>query len=113
MIHPFKLSVVIPTYCEMHRLPQTLTEILPYLEKNFKDYEIIFVDDASADGTSAFIKSFNNPKFHVIDQPGKIGKGAAITAGCLKAEGDYILYMDADHATPIEELENFIPLALK
>lgn len=37
------------------------------------------------------------------------GKAGAVTAGVLAARGDYVLFTDMDQATPIEELEKFLP----
>jgi dolichyl-phosphate beta-glucosyltransferase len=106
------LSVVIPTYNETERLPQTLREIAPYLADRFSRHEIVVVDDNSPDGTAAAVEALRGeiPGIRVLVQPGRLGKGAAVRRGCLEARGDYILFMDADHATPIWELDGFVPL---
>jgi len=108
---PF-LSVVIPTYNESNRLPQTLVEIQPYLNEHFPRHEIIIVDDDSPDGTSAQTRALQStyPNLVVLTQPGRIGKGAAVRRGCLAARGDCVLFMDADHATPIAEVEKMLPM---
>ena len=106
------LSVIIPTYNEMQRLPQTLEEILPYLTVKFPRYEIIVVDDNSPDHTADFVKERAKyiPNLKVIVQPRRLGKGASVRRGCLVATGDYVLFMDADHSTPINELDLMVPL---
>jgi len=107
----YSLSVVIPTYKEARRLPQTLREILDYLVPRFSKFEIIIVDDDSPDGTPQIVADFAR-KYHqvrLITHPGKLGKGAAVRHGCLDAHSDYVLFMDADHATPIAEVEMFFP----
>lgn len=106
------LSVILPTYNEMRRLPQTMSEILPYLERHIPNYEVIVVDDNSPDGTAEYVRTTfsNNPKVRVISQAGRIGKGAAVKRGCLEAKGELVLFMDADHATPISELDDILPL---
>ena len=108
---PF-LSVVIPTYNEAKRLPQTLAEICPFLDKQFPRHETIVVDDDSPDGTSSLCRELRStyPSLTVLTQPGRIGKGAAVRRGCLAAQGDFILFMDADHATPIAEIEKMLPM---
>src|SRR6266545_4957458 len=105
------ISVVIPTYNESARLPRTLDEILPYLESHFRQYEVIVVDDASPDGTGAIVEQYRarNPRICHLRQPRRIGKGAALRRGCLEARLAYVLYMDADHATRIQELDVFMP----
>lgn len=108
---PF-LSVVIPTFNEAKRLPQTLAEISPYLDRQFPRHEIIVVDDDSPDGTSSLCRELQStyPSLIVLTQPGRIGKGAAVRRGCLAAKGDCVLFMDADHATPIDEIEKMLPM---
>ena len=105
------LSVIIPTYKESKRLPRTLDEIVPYLSK-FPSYEILVVDDNSPDGTGEIVNRYGstNPNIKLITQPGKIGKGAAVRRGCLEANGRYVLFMDADHSTPINELDAFLTM---
>ncbi len=105
------LSIVIPTYNEAQRLPATLREIRPYLERCVPRHEILIVDDNSPDGTAALARRLGNemPGLRVLVQPGRLGKGAAVRRGCLAARGDYVLFMDADHATPIEELDEMLP----
>src|SRR5215469_16077824 len=108
---PFSLSVVIPTYKEARRLPQTLDEILAYLKPRFPKFEIIIVDDNSPDGTLRIVADYQlrHPEISLIVHPYKIGKGAAVRHGCMKASCDYVLFMDADHATPIAAVEDFFP----
>jgi dolichyl-phosphate beta-glucosyltransferase len=107
-----KLSVVIPTYNERERLPLTLQEITPWLRQRFpQDFEIIVVDDNSPDGTGTLVLQFaqENPETRLLVQPGNIGKGAAVRRGCMEAHGKYVLFIDADHSTPIESLDQFMP----
>ncbi len=106
---PFSLSVVIPTYKESRRLPQTLDEITGYLKSRFTKFEIIIVDDNSPDGTQQIVADYSSrfPQISLIVHPYKIGKGAAVRHGCMKASCDYVLFMDADHATPIAAVESF------
>lgn len=108
---PFSLSVVIPTYKESRRLPQTLDEIIGYLKSRFTKFEIIIVDDNSPDGTQQIVADYSSrfPEISLIVHPYKIGKGAAVRHGCMEASCDYVLFMDADHATPIEAAESFFP----
>ena len=107
---PF-LSVVIPAYNESHRLPRTLDEIKEYLDACFPRYEVIVVDDGSSDGTAELVRdkaATEWPVLRLLSQPRNIGKGAAVRRGCLEARGDLVLFMDADHAVPIQEVERFV-----
>jgi len=108
------LSVVIPTFMEAKRLPQTLAEILPYLKTHFPSNEVLVVDDNSPDGTGQIVLACSReyPQVRLLAQPKRLGKGAAVRRGCIEARGRYVLFMDADHSTPIQELNGFMP-ALK
>lgn len=106
------LSVVIPTYNEAHRLPRTLREVHPYLCRRFPRHEIVVVDDNSPDGTAELAERIGEElgSVRVLVQPGRLGKGAAVRRGCLESRGDHVLFMDADHATPIDELDEMFPI---
>ncbi|MGE5298114.1 MAG: dolichyl-phosphate beta-glucosyltransferase [Acidobacteriaceae bacterium] len=106
-----KLSVIIPAYNEEKRIEQTLLNIDSYLEKQNYEYEIIVVDNNSNDKTSEVVKrlemsTVRNAK--AIFERTK-GKGAAVKRGMLEAVGEYRMFMDADNATPISEIEKFWP----
>ncbi len=106
------LSVVMPAYNESKRIEQTFDEIRPWLEQHFAGrYEVIVVDDGSRDSTASIVENciLKWPQLSLLKQPRNLGKGAAVRRGCLAAKNDLVLFMDADHATPIEELRAFCP----
>lgn len=102
------LSVVIPVYNEEKRLPKNLDNIISFLKKRRKPYEIILVDDGSTDGTWGILKRYKkkNPNI-VIKQHGvNLGKGAGVKTGMLATSGEMILMTDCDLSTPIEEIDS-------
>eukprot|EP00917_Polyrhabdina_sp_WS-2016_P024946 GHVP01053805.1.p1 GENE.GHVP01053805.1~~GHVP01053805.1.p1 ORF type:complete len:400 (+),score=54.66 GHVP01053805.1:27-1226(+) len=110
------LSIVIPCYDEEERLPKMMPDLVKYLESRnrvdpFFTCEVIFVDDGSEDNTlgvmETFAKCFRSSwlSFRIIDISENHGKGFATKAGVLAALGEYILMMDADGATRLEDLE--------
>ncbi len=107
-----KLSVVIPAYNEEKRITATLKSVDHYLEKQKYDYEIIVIDNNSKDRTSEVVKKLEATTVQkssvvLVKNP---GKGAAVKAGLLEsAKGDIVMFMDADNATPISEIEKFLP----
>lgn len=107
-----KLSVVIPAYNEEKRITETLMSVDGYLEKQPYDYEIIVIDNNSKDKTSEVVKNLEATTVQkssvvLVTTP---GKGAAVKAGLLEsATGDIVMFMDADNATPISEIEKFLP----
>ncbi len=100
------LSVVIPAYNEEARLEPTLRAVIAYLEAEKPDFEIVVVDDGSSDGTAAVVREIasDEPRVRLVELGQNAGKGAAVRAGMLAAEGASVLFSDADLATPIEEL---------
>ena len=97
------LSVVIPAYNEIERLPPSLNAVKAYLAQNYSNWEIIVSDDGSTDGTVETLQpQFPDVKFLRAER--NQGKGAAVRRGMLEAGGDLILFSDADLSTPIDEL---------
>ncbi|MBN4080966.1 glycosyltransferase family 2 protein [Caldithrix abyssi] len=92
-----KISVVIPVYNEfdsLRELHQELTQALTPLD----EYEILFIDDGSSDGSVDIIKELGETDAHInlIQFHRNYGKSAALAEGFKHAEGDYIVTIDAD-----------------
>ena len=106
-----RLSVVVPAYNEQTRLQKTLPEMWTYLQSLGIRYELIIVSDGSMDGTVALVRSYavNHPNIEVIEYKPNHGKGYAVRKGMLAAKGDIVMFMDADLATPLDEIEKLIP----
>ena len=101
-----ELSVVIPAYNEQRRLPETLRQVLHYLEAQSYTSEVIVADDGSSDATADLVEQLAaaHPALRVLRLDHR-GKGYAVRAGALAARGNFVLLCDADLATPIEEWE--------
>jgi glycosyltransferase involved in cell wall biosynthesis len=100
------LSIVVPAYNEERRLPETLNDILAYLDQQPYRSELIVVDDGSTDRTAALVeeRATRHASLRLLRLDHR-GKGFAVRAGALAACGEYVLLCDADLATPIEEWE--------
>jgi dolichyl-phosphate beta-glucosyltransferase len=100
------LSVVIPAYNEAGRIRATLIRVREYLVSRDYTSEVVVVDDGSNDNTASIaeeeLRSFPSV---VLRYTPNHGKGYAVRYGMLRARGRYILFSDADLATPIEEVE--------
>jgi glycosyltransferase involved in cell wall biosynthesis len=111
------LSIIIPAYNETHRLPTSLTAASDYLNAQPWPAELIVVDDGSTDETCAIIRDFisqsathsqqSKIQMHLISNDHR-GKGYAVRTGMLAAQGQYILFTDADLATPITEVQRLL-----
>jgi dolichyl-phosphate beta-glucosyltransferase len=105
-----ELSVVIPAFNEVVRLPPTLRSIAEYLADHPRwiPTEIVVVDDGSTDATAEIARSLSMPDGVELVVDGldrNRGKGAAVRSGFARSRGKRLLICDADLATPIEEIE--------
>jgi dolichyl-phosphate beta-glucosyltransferase len=100
------ISIVIPAYNEEKRIRGSLLKTCAYMSDSGMEYEIIVVDDGSSDGTSRIVESMaaDSPKVRLVRYEKNRGKGHALRTGALVAKGDFVLVMDADLSTPMEEL---------
>jgi len=107
---PF-LSVVVPAYNEERRLPDTLSKITSFLHTQSYAAEVLVVDDGSADGTTSQVERFSagEPMVRLIRNEHH-GKAYTVRTGMLSASGQYVLFTDADGATPIAEIDKLLPL---
>ena len=105
------LSVVIPAYNEEKRIKKTLLEADKFLSSRNYSYEIIVADDGSSDGTVELIKNLSKDikNLRVIDNQENHGKGYVVRQGLMEAKGKYRLFMDADNATTVDQVQNLLP----
>lgn len=99
------LSVVIPAFNEGRRLGPTLETVLAYLEGRGEGFEVVVVDDGSADDTTAVARGYETRGVRTLRLECNRGKGGALRAGVLETSGAAVLLTDADLSTPIGELE--------
>lgn len=103
------LSVVIPAYNEAGRIVRSLDRVREFLDSRPWRWEIIVADDGSTDPTAHVVQQMVDrdvtQRIRLISSRQNRGKGAALRAGVAASRGRRILMMDADLATPIEELD--------
>lgn len=99
------ITIVIPAYNEAARLGRTLDRILDFIQQEAWGAEIIVVDDGSTDRTAEIVQTYarENPCVGLLSNPGNRGKGYSVRNGVLHANGEFILFTDADLSSPIEE----------
>lgn len=103
------LSVVIPAFNEAGRIVRTLDATLRFFEERGDAVEVLVVDDGSTDNTADMVTRWAKERgvesrVKALRYERNRGKGGAVRYGILRAEGDHVLFMDADLATPIEEI---------
>jgi len=106
-----RLSVVIPAYNEEARIENTLQRVVNYFDARGEPYEVLVVSDGSTDRTEALVQAFaqQHPQVKLLAYQPNRGKGHAVRYGILRAQGERVLFSDADLATPIEEYEKLLP----
>ncbi|MBQ8009193.1 MAG: glycosyltransferase family 2 protein [Bacteroidaceae bacterium] len=92
------LSIVIPLYNEAESLPELHAWIKRVAEREHLEYEVIFVDDGSNDGSWQVIEDLRQQHHEVkgIKFRRNYGKSPALFCGFQAAQGDVVITMDAD-----------------
>jgi len=92
------LSIIIPLKNEVESLPELEAWIRRVTEQQGLDYEILFIDDGSTDGSWQMIEALqvSNPRVRGIKFRRNYGKSAALQTGFEAAQGQVVITMDAD-----------------
>jgi glycosyltransferase involved in cell wall biosynthesis len=92
------ISVVVPLLNEEHSLEALYSEIASALQSRSDDFEVVFVDDGSTDGSFSVLSALHAERSNVVvvRLRRNFGKAAALQAGFLEAHGDVIVTIDAD-----------------
>ena len=95
-----KLSLVVPCYNEEANVKRFFDEVNKVFENKVENFEFVFVNDGSKDGTYPELKKLykENPtsNIQVLTFSRNFGKEAAIYAGLSNAKGDMVCIIDAD-----------------
>lgn len=90
---PPTVSVIVPTYNRAHSLPRTVESVL---SQTLEDFELIIVDDASADNTAEVVASYDDDRIRFFEHEENQGASAARNTGIEHAEGEYMAFLDSD-----------------
>lgn len=90
-----KISVVMPVYNSGIYLSETIQSLQ---NQTFEDFEVIFIEDASADNSADLLMEFcvSDSRFHLIKNEVRLGAANSRNKGLLKARGDYLIFLDSD-----------------
>lgn len=103
------LSVIIPVYNEVN----TIKKVIEKVDSVNIDKEIIIVDDASTDGTTAILNGIKGDNIKVIYHTDNRGKGAAFLAGLASATGEFVIPQDADLENDPQDFAALVDYAVK
>jgi len=105
------ISVVLPAYNEEECIEKAVTDAAGFLERRFEDWEVLVVDDGSADDTPTIVERLaaEEPRIALLRHPQNRGYGRAIATGFAAARGELVFYTDADSQFDIRELADMVP----
>ena len=100
-----RISLIVPCYNEQEALPlfyEAASRQMAALPGY--DYELLFIDDGSRDGTLSLLKAYaeKDARVRYLSFSRNFGKESAMYAGLVNASGDYVAFMDADLQDPPE-----------
>ncbi|MEM9836987.1 MAG: glycosyltransferase family 2 protein, partial [Bacteroidota bacterium] len=104
-----QLSVVVTVYNEKENIRPLIEQINAALAGY--DYEIIYVDDGSTDGTLQELYALNDPRLVVVEFRKNYGQSAALMAGIDLAQGQFIATMDGDLQNDPSDVPQMLQLA--
>lgn len=92
------ISIVIPTLNEVDNVSPTYDLLIDIFKELNINFEIIFVDDKSTDGTIEVINNLSkiDNRIFILTPKKRLGLGNALLLGLKKSKGDYILFLDCD-----------------
>ncbi len=104
------VTVIVPVYNEEESIDPLYNELKPVLNGLKKQYEIIFVNDGSTDGSRQILRKLNkrDRNLRVIEFRRNFGKSAALAEGFRKAEGEIVITLDGDLQDDPREIPAFI-----
>jgi glycosyltransferase involved in cell wall biosynthesis len=104
------ISVIVPLYNEEQNLEPLHRELSDSLQAFGRPYEIIFVNDGSADGSTSMLERLAalDPQVTVIHLRRNFGKAVALSTGFREARGDIVITLDADLQDNPVEIPRFV-----
>jgi polyisoprenyl-phosphate glycosyltransferase len=107
------VSVVIPMYNEEAVIPVLVARLRPVLDSLDVSYEVVAVDDGSADDTASLVDQcrVDWPQLRLIRLRSNSGHQAALTAGLHRSLGDWVVSIDADLQDPPETIREMLRVA--
>jgi dolichyl-phosphate beta-glucosyltransferase len=104
------LTVILPCYNEAERLPGTLQGLLTHLSSAPGEVEVLVVDDGSTDATVSVAEAVAaaDRRVRVLSYGPNRGKGFAVRTGMLAAQGELVVFTDADGSYRPSDLDRIV-----
>jgi glycosyltransferase involved in cell wall biosynthesis len=106
------ISAFFPAYNDGGTIASMVISVMMVLEELTDDYEVIVIDDGSADFTPQILDRLaaDYERVRVIHHPKNRGYGGALRTGFASATKDWIFYTDGDAQYDVRDLHNIYPL---
>jgi glycosyltransferase involved in cell wall biosynthesis len=98
-------TVLMPVYNGGKFIKEAIDSILG---QTFRDFELLIVNDGSIDNSEEIIKSYHDPRIHLLTNKNNLGLIASLNVGLRAAKGHYIARMDQDDISMPDRLERQI-----
>jgi glycosyltransferase involved in cell wall biosynthesis len=87
------ISVIMCAYNRAHSIPRAIKSLLA---QDYREWELIIVDDGSSDNTENVVKEFQDPRIHFLKHDMNMGVSAAKNTGLDHIRGDWFTFLDSD-----------------
>ena len=106
-----RISLCVPMYNESSIIAETAKDLHKYMTLHYdNDFEIIFADDGSRDGSAKIVEELGLPNVRVVGYTQNQGKGCAVRNGVLASRGDVVIFTDADLAYGMELIDDTVKI---
>ena len=112
-MYSYGVSVFFPAYNDAPSLPPLIGKTFAVLEEQVADFEVIVVNDGSADNTAEVLQNLAakyGPRMRIVTHAVNRGYGGALRSGFAAATKDFVFYTDGDGQYDVGELPKLLAL---
>jgi glycosyltransferase involved in cell wall biosynthesis len=106
------ISVFLPALNEEENIKSCVLSVKNYLNRRFKDYEILVIASGSTDNTAKIVLGIAKKDNHIklVNYKKILGYGTALRSGFTHSSKKLIFYTDSDNQFNIEDMDRLLPL---
>lgn len=106
-----RISLCVPMYNESSIIESTARTLHKYMSEHYgADFEIVFTDDGSTDGSAQLVKALGLSSVRVVGYEKNHGKGCAVRHGVLASVGNIVIFTDADLAYGVDVIDEAVQI---